>query len=136
MQQTKPESSPWRERHTFARIPSVIDLPNLIETQQASYREFLQADVVPEKRKLEGLQHAFDSIFPIKGRDNSTLEFVSYSLGRPKYNMMECIERGMTYAAPMRIKVRLIIKKAPEKGEPRRFLRFMRKTSTSAKSLS
>ena len=118
MQQTMPESSPWRERHSFARIPSVIDLPNLIETQQASYREFLQSEVVPEKRKLEGLQHAFDSIFPIKGRDNSTLEFVSYSLGRPKYNMMECIERGMTYAAPLRIKVRLIIKKAPEKGEP------------------
>ena len=118
MSRSKIENSPWRKRHSFAQIPSVVDLPDLIETQQASYRDFLQADVVPEKRTNAGLQQAFDSIFPIKGRDNSTLEFVNYNLGRPKYRMMECIERGMTYAAPLRIKVRLIIKKAPEKGEP------------------
>ena len=118
MPRTMIENSPWRERQSFARISTVIDLPDLIETQQASYRDFLQTETVPEKRKLEGLQQAFTSIFPIKGRDNSTLEFVSYSLGRPKYGVMECIERGMTYAAPLRIKVRLIIKKAPEKNEP------------------
>ncbi len=118
MPRTQIENSPWRERHSFARITTVLDLPDLIETQQSSYRAFLQSDTVPEKREMEGLQQAFTSIFPIKGRDNSTLEFVNYSLGRPKYGVMECIERGMTYAAPLRIKVRLIIKKAAEKGEP------------------
>ena len=115
----KMDSSPWRKRHSFARIQSVVDIPNLIETQQASYRDFLQADVIPEKRREVGLQQAFKAIFPIKGRDASTLEFVCYHLGRPKYKVMECIERGMTYAAPLRIKVRLVIKASATKdAEP------------------
>jgi len=115
----KSDTSPWRKRYSFARIHAVVDIPDLIETQQASYRDFLQADIIPEKRREIGLQQAFRSIFPIKGRDTSTLEFVSYHLGRPKYKVMECIERGMTYAAPLRIKVRLVIKGAHAKdAEP------------------
>ena len=110
---------PWRDRKSFAKIKAVIDMPDLIETQQRSYKEFLQSDVLPSQRKMMGLQEAFSSIFPIKGRDNSTLEFVCFSLGRPKYDMMECIDRGMTYSAPLRIKVRLVVRGGgKEKEEP------------------
>ncbi len=101
---------PWRERKNFAQIQAVIDMPDLIETQQNSYATFLQQDELPDRRDLVGLQQAFDSIFPIKGRDGSTLEFVNYTLGRPKYNVTECIERGMTFASPLRIKVRLVVR--------------------------
>ncbi|MDX9755115.1 MAG: DNA-directed RNA polymerase subunit beta, partial [bacterium] len=112
---------PWRERKSFAKIKAVIDMPDLIETQQRSYREFLQQDVLPSQRTMTGLQQAFSSIFPVKGRDNSALEFVNYTLGRPKYNVMECIDRGLTFAAPVRIKVRLVVrsggKDKDEEGE-------------------
>ncbi len=108
---------PWRERKSFAQIHSVIDMPDLIETQQNSYSLFLQQDELPDRRGMTGLQQAFDSIFPIKGRDGSTLDFVHYTLGRPKYDVMECIERGMTYAAPLRIKVRLVVRSGKEKDK-------------------
>ena len=111
---------PWRDRKSFAKIKAVIDMPDLIETQQRSYKEFLQSDVLPSQRKMMGLQEAFSSIFPIKGRDNSTLEFVCFSLGRPKYDMMECIDRGMTYSAPLRIKVRLVVRGGEKRRKNRR----------------
>ncbi|MBI1389824.1 MAG: DNA-directed RNA polymerase subunit beta [bacterium] len=117
---TKPFTEcPWRERRSFAKIQSVIDIPDLIETQQNSYNFFLQEDELPDRREEVGLQQAFMSIFPVKGRDGSTLEFVNYTLGRPKYSVMECIDRGMTFAAPLRIKVRLVVKQAEDKdAEP------------------
>ena len=99
-------------RFTYAQLPTHMDMPNLIETQQKSYRDFLQIDSLPEKRTNLGLQEVFSSSFPIKGRDNSMLEFVSYTLGRPKYNVQECVDRGMTYAAPLRIKVRLVVRES------------------------
>lgn len=108
---------PWRERKSFAKIQAVIDIPDLIETQQRSYSAFLQEEELPDRRNDVGLHQAFRSIFPIKGRDGSTLEYVHYVLGRPKYNVMECIDRGMTFAAPMRIKVRLVVKSAASKDE-------------------
>ncbi len=111
------DSCPWRERKSFAKIHAVIDMPDLIETQQLSYRTFLQQDELPDRRKPFGLEQAFRSIFPIKGRDNSVLEFVHYSLGRPKYSVMECIDRGMTFASPMRIKVRMIVKSGGKEKE-------------------
>lgn len=114
----KADLCPWRERKSFAKIHAVIDMPDLIETQQLSYSQFLQQDELPERRKLVGLQQCFFSIFPIKGRDGSSLDFVNYTLGRPKYNVSECIDRGMTYAAPMRIKVRLVVKGGANKEEP------------------
>jgi DNA-directed RNA polymerase subunit beta len=119
MTKTSAATCPWRERTSFAKIKSVIDMPDLIETQQRSYCDFLQQDRLPSQRTMVGLQQAFNSIFPVKGRDSSTLEFVSYTLGRPKYNMMECIDRGMTYSTPLRIKVRLVVRSAgKEKEEP------------------
>jgi len=180
-------------RKSYARIPTVMEMPNLIETQQRSYREFLWKDQTPWDRPVKdlkgelsrqilewlqgqtltknatnpktrrivlpkgtvadrthfraigelplraistaksdkvlpglveeynkpGLRQAFDSIFPIKGRDGSILEFVDYNIGRPKYSLAECVDRGMTYAAPLRVKVRLVVMNPQEdKGEP------------------
>jgi DNA-directed RNA polymerase subunit beta len=113
----KSDLCPWRERVSFAKIETVIDMPDLIETQQESYALFLQADQLPDKRDQVGLEKSFSSIFPIQGRDGSVLEYVNYTLGRPKYDTAECIDRGMTFASPLRIKVRLIIKKAESKEE-------------------
>ncbi|MEW6235536.1 MAG: DNA-directed RNA polymerase subunit beta [Candidatus Omnitrophota bacterium] len=110
------DKCPWRERKSFAKIHAVIDMPDLIETQQRSYDGFLQQDELPDNRAMMGLQQAFYSIFPIKGRDSSSLEFVNYNLGRPKYSVPECIDRGMTFAAPLRIKVRLVVKSGKEEA--------------------
>ncbi|HNT35829.1 MAG TPA: DNA-directed RNA polymerase subunit beta, partial [bacterium] len=107
----------YRQRDTYARIPSLIEMPDLIETQQKSYRDFLQAGVLPDKRRSEGIQGAFETVFPIKGRDGSSLEFVNYSFGRPKYNVQECVDREMTYAAPLRIRVRLVVKLPGDKED-------------------
>ncbi len=97
-------------RRNFAKIPKAVDIPNLIDIQKSSFENFLQAMMSPEKRKEIGLQGAFKSVFPIKDfSGNSSLEFVSYSLDEPKYDVEECRQRGMTYAAPMKILVRLVI---------------------------
>jgi len=99
-----------RERRSYAKIPTVMEFPNLIEIQKKSYVNFLQKDVVPGKREDKGLQAAFLEIFPISDfSDTLMLEFVSYSLGEPKYDVSECQERGMTYAAPLKVKVKLIV---------------------------
>ncbi|MFB3786945.1 MAG: DNA-directed RNA polymerase subunit beta [bacterium] len=111
------DTCPWRERKSFAKIQDVVDLPDLIETQQLSYNQFLQQDELPGRRKMLGLHQALHSIFPIKGRDGSTLDYVEYTLGRPKYSVMECIDRGMTFAAPLRIKVRLVVKSGGKEKE-------------------
>ncbi|MCA9435443.1 MAG: hypothetical protein KC978_06635, partial [Candidatus Omnitrophica bacterium] len=180
-------------RKSYARIPSVMGMPNLIETQQRSYREFLWKDTSPWDRPIKdlkgelirhvyewlqgktlsknatnprtrrivipkgttidrsmlrlldelplsslstdgkdeqmaslveeynkpGLQQSFESIFPIKGRDGSILEFVDYTLARPKFSVPECVDRGMTYAAPLRVKVRLVVMSpAEEDSQP------------------
>ncbi len=100
-----------RERRSYAKIQTKMDIPDLIEIQKKSYEEFLQRDVPPEKRENKGLQEAFFEVFPISNYSGTlTLEFVSYSLGEPKYDITECQERGMTYAVPLKIKVRLIVK--------------------------
>ncbi|MCD6352697.1 MAG: DNA-directed RNA polymerase subunit beta, partial [Proteobacteria bacterium] len=88
----------------------VIDIPNLIDIQKESYKKFLQKDVPSEKMENTGLQGVFKSIFPIKDFvGSSSLEFVSYSLDDPKYDIDECREKGMTYAAPIKVLVRLVI---------------------------
>src|SRR2546430_11763307 len=99
-----------RARRTFGRIKKIIDIPNLIEIQRRSYEEFLQKDVTPEQRKDQGLQAVFKSVFPIKDfNETASLEFVSYELGQPKYDVEECHQRGMTYAAPLKVKIQLVI---------------------------
>ncbi len=97
-------------RKNFAAIKNIIDIPNLIDIQKNSYRRFLQSDIPLESRKNIGLESVFRSVFPIKDfSETSSLEYVSYNLSKPKYDVEECHQRGMTYAAPMKVKVRLVI---------------------------
>src|SRR3989475_8766604 len=99
-----------RLRRSFGKIKKIIDIPNLIEIQKRSYEEFLQADVSAEQRPDPGLQGVFRSVFPIKDfNETASLEFVSYELGQPKYDVEECHQRGMTYAAPLKVKIQLVI---------------------------
>jgi len=99
-----------RIRKSFAKRASVLNIPFLLATQLESYTAFLQAEVAPEGRKNEGLQAAFTSIFPIVSHSgNARLDFVSYALGEPPFDVKECQQRGLTYASPLRAKVRLTI---------------------------
>src|SRR3989454_1754280 len=99
-----------RFHRNFGRIKKIIDLPNLIEIQKNSYNLFLQKDVPPDQRQNLGLQGVFKSVFPIKDfNETSSLEFVGYNLGEPKYDVEECHQRGMTYAAPLKVTVRLVL---------------------------
>ncbi len=106
-----------RIRKSFAKRASVLKVPFLLETQLSSYRAFLQADTAPEARKNEGLQAAFTSIFPISSHSgNARLEYVSFSLLAPAFDVTECQQRGLTYCSALRAKVRLILmdKEAPK----------------------
>lgn len=95
-------------RVSFIDKEEIIDLPNLIEIQIKSYNQFLQADKFPDERENAGLQEVFTEIFPIKSYDEKTiLEFLSYSLGVPKYSPEECIRRGITYNVTLKVKFRL-----------------------------
>jgi DNA-directed RNA polymerase subunit beta len=99
-----------RIRKSFAKRASVLNVPFLLATQLESYTAFLQAAVPPNERKNEGLQAAFTSIFPISSHSgNARLEFVSFALGEPPFDVKECQQRGLTYASPLRAKVRLTI---------------------------
>ena len=99
-----------RIRKSFAKRASVLRVPFLLETQLASYRAFLQEDAPAEARKDEGLQAAFTSIFPISSHSgNARLEFVSFSLLPPAFDVVECQQRGLTYCSALRAKVRLIL---------------------------
>lgn len=99
-----------RTRRNFAKIPEIMDVPNLIEIQKRSYESFLQKDMPAEARSDEGLQGVFKSIFPVSDfGDTCSLEFVSYSLGDSKYSVDECRQRGMTYAATLKLVVRLVV---------------------------
>src|SRR5436305_13484912 len=99
-----------RIRKSFAKRASVLPVPFLLETQLVSYRAFLQAGTPGDARKNEGLQAAFTSIFPISSHSgNARLEFVSYSLLPPTFDVVECQQRGLTYSSALRDKVRLVI---------------------------
>lgn len=96
------------QRVSFIKKKEIIDLPNLIEIQIKSYSQFLQADKFPDERENTGLQEVFNEIFPIKSYDEKTvLEYLSYSLGVPKYNPEECIRRGISYNVTLKVKFRL-----------------------------
>ena len=99
-----------RIRKDFGKRASILDVPPLLAIQLDSFRQFLQLDVPPEKRKDIGLHAAFNSVFPIESYSgNAVLEYVSYSLLAPVFDVKECQLRGVTYAASLRVKVRLII---------------------------
>ncbi|HEX8987269.1 MAG TPA: DNA-directed RNA polymerase subunit beta, partial [Rhodocyclaceae bacterium] len=99
-----------RIRKSFAKRASVLDVPFLLATQLDSYTQFLQVDVPPSARRNQGLEAAFNSIFPITSHSgNAKLEFVEYRLGEPAFDVKECQQRGLTFASPLRAKVRLVI---------------------------
>ncbi len=105
-----------RIRKDFGKRPQILDVPYLLETQLASYRDFLQADLGAEQREAMGLHAAFQSVFPIVSYSGHVqLEYVSYRLGEPMFDVKECQIRGVTYAAPLRVMLRLVIhdKEAP-----------------------
>ncbi|HOR32918.1 MAG TPA: DNA-directed RNA polymerase subunit beta, partial [Syntrophales bacterium] len=105
-------------RKNFGRIQKIIDVPNLIDIQMKSYEKFLQKDTQPEKRNGFGLQGAFKSIFPISDFSGKcSLEFVSYKIGESRYDVKECIAKGLTYAAPLKIVVRLVVFDADRTSE-------------------
>ena len=99
-----------RVRKDLGRIFEASRMPNLIEVQKSSYDLFLQKDVSKEDRQLLGLQEVFKSVFPIKDfSERAMLEFVSYELETPKYDVEECQQRGITFAAPLRVTLRLVV---------------------------
>ena len=99
-----------RIRKNFGKIEQIADMPNLIEMQRHSYERFLQKDVPPDQREDIGLQAVFNSVFPIKDFSGmSSLEFVAYSFDEVKYDVDECLAKGMTYEAPLKITVRLVV---------------------------
>ncbi|MBF0103689.1 MAG: DNA-directed RNA polymerase subunit beta [Deltaproteobacteria bacterium] len=107
---TKSVSDLYRLRKDFSRIKKIVDIPKLIEVQKRSYETFLQMNLPAEKREMMGLQGVFNSVFPIKDFNNTaSLEFVSYSFEKPRYDVQECRQRGMTFEAPMKVVVRLVV---------------------------
>ena len=99
-----------RIRKSFGRLPEVAPMPNLIDVQRASYATFLQMETHPDARTNTGLQEVFKSVFPINDfAGRGRLEFVQYELEEPKYDVEECIARGLTFAAPLKVKLRLIV---------------------------
>jgi DNA-directed RNA polymerase subunit beta len=109
-----------RIRKTFGRIPEVAPMPNLIEVQRASYDHFLQMGVSPEHRIDVGLQEVFKSVFPIRDfSERAQLDFVRYELETPKYDVDECQQRGITFAAPLKVTLRLLVWDVDEDSDMR-----------------
>ena len=97
-------------RKDFARIKKILEIPDLLDVQKKSYEKFLQRYVIPEKRADFGLQGVFKSVFPIKDfSESASLEYVSYSLGEPKYDVDECRQKELTYAVPLKVLLRLVV---------------------------
>ncbi len=107
---TKSFTGRKRIRKSFGRIPEVTRMPNLIEVQKTSYDQFLQMDTPIEGREDLGLQEVFSSVFPIRDfSERAELQFVHYELEEPKYDVEECQQRGITYAAPLKVTLRLVV---------------------------
>ena len=110
--------SNFRHRTNLGKVNSIVDVPNLIGIQKRSYDKFLQSDIDPKERDEIGLEGVFKGVFPIKDFDGtSELVYVGYSLERPKYDVDECRQRGMTFAAPIKVTTQLMVYDAREGGE-------------------
>lgn len=107
-----------RKRVNFGKVSTFLDVPNLIEIQTKSYDKFLQRDVPIEKREETGLQAAFLSVFPIVDyNETASIEFLGYTVGEPKLSVRDCLQKGLTYAASLKIKVKLNLWELEQKGE-------------------
>ena len=108
-----------RVRKSFSRINRVVKVPDLIHVQRQSYDKFLQRNIPPAQRENVGLQAIFSSVFPIQDfNKTASLEFVSYHLEEPKYDVLECRARGMTFASPIKVLIRLVVFDVSETGVP------------------
>jgi len=106
------------ERHSFGKVPQVLEVPNLIEIQVKSFEGFLQKDTAPDKREDRGLEAAFRSVFPITDyNETASIEFLDYTLGEPKYTVRECLYKGQTFAVPLKIRVKLNLWENAEDGQ-------------------
>ena len=109
-----------RIRKSFGRIPEAIEMPNLIEVQRASYENFLQMNVPQAERTDDGLGGVFKSVFPIKDfSERAELDYVSYEFETPKFDTEECMQRDLTYAAPLKVRLQLIVFDVDEDTEAR-----------------
>ncbi|KTD27873.1 MULTISPECIES: DNA-directed RNA polymerase subunit beta [Legionella] len=109
-----------RFRKSFGKQADIMDIPNLLEIQLKSYRDFLQTDSKESEQQKTGLHAAFSSVFPIESfSGNARLEYVSYKLGEPAFDVRECKLRGLTYSAPLRVKIRLVVFDKDAAGEPK-----------------
>ncbi|GKT11977.1 MAG: DNA-directed RNA polymerase subunit beta [Thiomicrorhabdus sp.] len=110
-----------RVRKDFAKLPSILEVPYLLSLQKGSFHDFLQMEKKPAERSKVGLHSAFQSVFPIHGvAGTADLEYVSYHMGQPEFDVKECKQRGVTYASPLRVKMRLVLfdKNAPAGKRP------------------
>jgi DNA-directed RNA polymerase beta subunit len=109
-----------RKRQNFGKVPPILEIPNLIEIQKRSYEKFLQREIPVNKREESGLQAAFSSVFPILDyNETASIEFLGYALGEPKFGIRDCLQKGITYAAPLKIKVKLNLWEIELKGSKR-----------------
>jgi DNA-directed RNA polymerase subunit beta len=107
-----------RERANFGRVKEILPVPNLIEIQKRSFERFLQKDTPPAKRNDIGLQAAFNGVFPVLDyNETASIEFIEYVLGDNKYDVRECLQKGINYAAPLKIKVKLNLWEKTESGK-------------------
>src|SRR5512133_3236393 len=112
--------SNFRHRTNLGMVEPIVEIPNLIDIQKSSYDKFLQTDIAPRERKEIGLEAVFRSVFPIKDFDGtSELVYVSYNLEKPKYDVDECRQRGMTFAAPIKVTTQLMVYEIREGGGER-----------------
>ena len=106
--QSKMEKIPFTDRLSFGSTEHVLDYPDFLDIQLESFSDFTQLDIAPEDRKNQGLQKIFNNNFPIQDyRETHILEFMHYSVDTPKYSIKECQERGLSYAVPLKAKLRL-----------------------------
>ncbi|HXX56927.1 MAG TPA: hypothetical protein VEI96_02870, partial [Thermodesulfovibrionales bacterium] len=109
-----------RERLNFGKVPPIMEVPNLIEIQKDSFEKFLQRDVSMDGREDVGLQSALKSVFPIMDyNETASIEFLGYLLNDPKFSVRDCLQKGITYAAPLKIRVKLNLWEAEEGGKKR-----------------
>jgi DNA-directed RNA polymerase subunit beta len=116
----KTQKNGRRSDVSFAKLPATMPMPNLLDVQLQAFQALLQTDAAAKEREDVGLERVFNEIFPITDvNENFSLEYVSYALGEPKYSVDECIERDMTFAAPLKATLRLIVWEELEEGERR-----------------
>jgi DNA-directed RNA polymerase subunit beta len=109
-----------RVRKNFGKKAEILAIPNLIEIQKRSFERFLQQNVPSEKREEMGLQAAFKSVFPVVDyNETASIEFIEYIIGEPKYDVRECLEKGINYAAPLKIRVKLNLWEKGNSGQKR-----------------